>query len=170
MTVSGTFAADTKVSPEKSRAELETTLKRYGATAFGYGYEDGPPARAVVVFAARGRRIRFEVEVPALDEFTYTKGNVWRDLPARRAAQEKAIRQRWRALNLLVKAKLESVELGLATFEEEFLAHVLLPDGSTVGQWARPQLEQVYATGSMPSVLPGTPAAPALEAGERGEA
>ena len=49
-----TFAADTSVSVEKSRAEVERTLARYGATAFGYMTE---PGRAVIMFEAHGRRI-----------------------------------------------------------------------------------------------------------------
>jgi hypothetical protein len=33
------YAANTTVAPEKSRAEIERTLRRYGADAFSYGYE-----------------------------------------------------------------------------------------------------------------------------------
>ncbi|MCF7821873.1 MAG: hypothetical protein K9M17_05480 [Mariprofundaceae bacterium] len=64
-------------------------------------------------------------------------------------------RQAWRALNLVVKAKLEAVESGITTFEDEFLAHIMLPDGSTVGHLMRPQLEAAYDSGSMPKGLPG---------------
>ena len=56
---------------------------------------------------------------------------------------------------LAIKAKLEAVEAGISSFEEEFLAHVVLPDGSTFGAWAKPQLAAVYAGGSMPALLPG---------------
>jgi hypothetical protein len=44
-------------------------------------------------------------------------------------AWKQAYHQRWRALALAIKA----VESGIATFEEEFLAHIALPNGSTVG-------------------------------------
>jgi len=54
-----------------------------------------------------------------------------------------------------VKAKLEAVETGIVSLEEEFLAHVVLPDGSTVGQWAEPQLAELYGRGDMPALLPG---------------
>ena len=155
-----TYAKDTQVSPERSRAEIEQTLARYGARAFSYGYDEH---RAVVMFDAGGRKVRFDLPIPAVKDFAYTApgGRVWapgaraRTPAQRRTAQEKAVRQRWRALALVIKAKLEAVEAGVVTFEEEFLAHVLLPSGETVGEWATPQLAETYATGDMPPVLPG---------------
>lgn len=54
---------------------------------------------------------------------------------------------------LCIKAKLEAVETGISSFEEEFLAYIVLPDGSTVGEWAAPQIEQVYTTGRMPPMM-----------------
>jgi hypothetical protein len=125
------YAEKTKVPVSRSRDELERVLTRYGADAFGYGWDQG---RAVVSFRAHDRHIRFAMAIPL-------------------NAQEE--RQRWRALVLVVKAKLEAVESGITTFEEEFLAHVVIADGSTVGEWMAPQLEQVYATGEMPALMPG---------------
>jgi hypothetical protein len=72
---------------------------------------------------------------------------------------EQACRQRWRALALAIKAKLEAVEAGITSFEDEFMAHIVLPDGSTFGRWARPQIAKVYEENTMPSLL-------ALGAGE----
>jgi hypothetical protein len=60
-----------------------------------------------------------------------------------------------KALSLVVKAKLEAVEAGISTVEREFLADVLLADGSTVGAWAAPQLALVYERGVTPALLPG---------------
>lgn len=54
---------------------------------------------------------------------------------------------------LVIKAKLEAVEAGIAAFEEEFLAHIVLPNGSTVGQFMMPQIAAVYETGRMPPLL-----------------
>lgn len=69
-------------------------------------------------------------------------------------AWEQACRQRWRALNLAIMAKLEAVESGITTFEEEFLAHLVLPNGRTVGQWAVPAVTKGLADGKMPPLLP----------------
>lgn len=152
--MTGTYAKDTAVPVARSRDEIERTLTRYGATAFSYGYDQD---RAVVMFQAQGRRVRFDVLVPPLAEFGET-----RDAERARAQVE---RQRWRALLLVIKAKLEAVAVGIVTFEEEFLAHIVLPDGSKVADWMAPQLEHVYETGEMPDLLP--PARRALEAGRR---
>ena len=65
------------------------------------------------------------------------------------------MRQRWRALALVIKAKLEAVEADITTLEAEFLAHIALPSGATVGEWVGPQLDAVYGSGEMPALLPG---------------
>jgi len=67
--------------------------------------------------------------------------------PGSRPAAEQACRQKWRALSLVVKAKLEAVESGITTFEDEFLAHIVLPNGQTVGEQALPRVREAYATG-----------------------
>lgn len=70
------YAADTSVPVERSRAEIESVLIKYGE-----------------------------------------------------------VRQRWRALLLTVKAKLEAVECGISTLEQEFLAFIVLPNSMTLGDW-----------------------------------
>ena len=156
-----TYASKTTVAPEKSRAEIEKTLKRYGAAAFSYGYDD---ERAVVMFAAAGRKLRFELATPRPEDFRYDAAGRRRQTTQVMTARDQAERQIWRALALVIKAKLEAVQSGIVSFEEEFLAHILLPSGETVGQWTQPQLQDVYETGLMPSVLPG--ARLALSAGD----
>lgn len=131
-----TYAANTDVSVEKSHAELERTLERYGATAFGYTTKDG---LVTIAFEMCGRRVAFELSLPSKNdrEFTHHSHGA-RTQPAALAAWEQACRQRWRALNLVVKAKLEAVEAGITTFEDEFLAYICLPGGGTMGDMARP--------------------------------
>ena len=55
----------------------------------------------------------------------------------------------------VIKAKLEAVEASITTIEQEFLAHIVLPSGSTVGEWAAPQLALAYERGQMPAIMPG---------------
>src|SRR5438270_6888204 len=102
------FAANTEVSAEKSRSEIERTLSRYGATAFMYGWEG---ARAVIGFRAHNRMLRFVLPMPdkKAREFTHTRHeNEWSQRELSQAESEKryeqAIRQRWRALALAIKA------------------------------------------------------------------
>jgi len=58
---------------------------------------------------------------------------------------EQACRQRWRALCLAIKAKLEAVESGISHFEDEFLSQIIDPiTKKTGGELIRPELEQRY--------------------------
>lgn len=145
------YAATTTVAPERSRAEIERILSRYGASAFSYGW-DGD--RAAIAFRAAGRAIRFEIAVPRMDEFLFTKAKARRAPGQQKIARDQAERQRWRALVLIINAKLEAIDSGVTTFESEFLAHVVLPNGSTVGDWFAPQLNEVYENGEMPALMP----------------
>ncbi|ALS27175.1 hypothetical protein IJ21_17740 [Paenibacillus sp. 32O-W] len=148
------YAEKTQVSSAQSRAEIERTLARYGATGFIYGWQDN---RALVGFQMRGKQIRFILPLPDRNdpEFVYTPARGKQRSPEQQeAAYEQAVRQRWRALALVIKAKLEAVEAGITIFEEEFLAHIVLPDGRTAGEYMVPQIEESYRTGRMPPMLP----------------
>ena len=147
-----TYAATTSVSTEQSRAEIERTLQRWGADQFMYGW-DGD--RAVIGFRASGRQIKFVIDLPDRNDREFTHhSRSRRTADAALKAWEQACRQRWRALALVIKAKLEAVESGISEFESEFLAHIVLPNGSTVGDWVAPQIDVAYTTGQMPSMLP----------------
>jgi hypothetical protein len=130
------YAERTQVPVAQSRAEIEKTLERYGAKSFGFFAE---ASRAVVVFEAKERRIRFDLPLPAPGS----------------PRVDQVCRQRWRALCLCIKAKLESVDSKIETFEEAFLAHVVMPDGQTVAQHALPKIREVYAENKMLPLLPG---------------
>jgi hypothetical protein len=143
-----TYAAQTTVKPDASRNEIERTLVRYGATAFSYGW-DGE--KAAISFVADGRQVRFILPLPNRTDraFTHTDTGRARVANAAEAEYDKAVRQRWRALALVVKAKLEAVNAGIVTFEEEFLAHLVLPSGATVYEEVRDDVEQAYLSGSV---------------------
>ena len=148
------YAQQTGVSAEKSRGEIERILSRYGADQFMYGWEVG---QAIVAFRAHGRQIRFLLPMPDrnAEEFTRTPTKRQRRSPDQiDAAFDQAVRQRWRALALVIKAKLEAVETGITEFEDEFMAQIVLPDGQTVGDFMRPQIATAYERGDMPKLLP----------------
>lgn len=140
----GTYAAETSVSPEKSRSEIERTLERYGASDFGYMVTT---SHAQVAFKVGEHTVRMRLGLPDVAEFRTTTTGRARSVADARAAREKAVRQRWRALTLAVKAKLEVIESGLATFEEEWFAYLVLPDGGTVYEQAAEQYRASIATG-----------------------
>lgn len=148
------YAANTEVTSEKSRGEIERTLARYGADQFFYGWQE---AAATIGFRMHERRVQFLLPLPdRTDEaFTLTPSKKYqRSERDQEAAYEQAVRQKWRALALVVKAKLEAVESGITTFEEEFLAHIVLPSGQRVGAWMIPQVTKAYELGTMPPLLP----------------
>jgi len=149
-----TYAKDTDVTPESSRAEIERILRRYGATSFMYGWDAN---RAALVFELKGRRIQFVLPMPNRKDFLTTETGRRRTSDnAIDEAFEQAVRQRWRALALVIKARLESVEAGIETFDQAFLANVMLPSGQTVGDFMVPQVQVAYETGRMPAMLPGS--------------
>jgi hypothetical protein len=141
----GRYAANTSVPRSRSIEEIERTLARYGADSFAYGWEG---ERAVVAFRAHGRMIRLVIPMPerGKSEQAYQAG----------------CRQRYRVLLLVLKAKLEVVESGVSSFEEEFLAYTLLPNGRSVGDMALPEVTRAYETGEVPQFL-----MPALPAGRK---
>lgn len=145
------FAETTEVSVERSRAEIERMITRYGATSTAFMNSTD---RAMVLFEAEGRRIMFELPTPKRDEFGTTESGRQRNATTQLKAWEQACRQRWRALALVIKAKLEAVETGITTFEDEFMAHIVMPDGQTVATHIKPRIKAAYETGKMLPLLP----------------
>jgi hypothetical protein len=151
------FAADTSVSVDRSKAEIERLLARYGAQQFMAGWRDG---EACIGFVIERRTIRFLLPLPdrAADEFTKTPaGRRRRSADDAARAWEQACRSRWRALLLVIKAKLEAVAVGISTIEDEFLAWTVLPggDGRTVGDVLRPQIAASIESGKPARLLLG---------------
>lgn len=146
------YAAATEVPVEKSKAEIEKTVQRYGADGFMSAWADN---LATVKFRCKERVVRMTMRLPRADEKRFTQ---WRRTPksawearspeAARKLWEQACRQKWRALALLVKAKLEAVDAGIATFEEAFLANVVDPrTGKTVYETIQEPLRIAYEKG-----------------------
>ena len=124
------YAVDTKVPVERTKAEIEKLVKKYGAKGFAVGWHD---ERAQISFVAHERHIRFTIVVP-------------------QGAQ--LARSRWRTLLLLVKAKLEAVEAKVVTFEEAFVGDIVMPDtGRTVWEMTREQIKLGYAGKPAPLLL-----------------
>lgn len=148
------YAENTEVSVAKSIGEIVALIKKAGANRIAQAEE---PSRVIIQFFLNDRLLRFTVNYPS-----------WRDVPQyngqhrfqtdaqRQAKAEQRHRQRARALLLVIKAKLESVESGVETFEEAFLSNVVMPGGQTVGEMAMPQITQAYETGApQPLMLTG---------------
>lgn len=115
------YAERTHVPVERSRQEIERVVTKRGAKGFMSGYH-GKVAR--IEFLIADRHIRISVTVPD---------------------RAPAARQKWRALLLVVKAKFESIDAGIATTEEAFFSDIVLPEtGKTVWETAREPLKLAY--------------------------
>ena len=147
------YANTTTVSPDRSKAEIENLLRRYGADQFIYGWRE---QQALIGFSIRGFQIRISLPLPDPEGFNHTpaKGQRRSDSAAAKAYQQ-AERQAWRALVLVIKAKLEAAEAGITTIEEQFLADMVLPDNTTLSQRLLPELRQSIDSGKLPPMLPG---------------
>lgn len=137
------YAAQTRVPVSQSRTEIERLLEKHKAKQFGTAVDyDANQAR--VQFRLHDRIVRFLITLP--DRKKYGQGARW----------EQQERQRWRALLLVIKAKLESVENGIETFEEAFLAEIVMPGDQTVAELLTPVIAESYRTGRQLLLPAGT--------------
>jgi len=156
------YAEDTSVPVERSKAELDKMLAKAGATDRMIGSLDSR-AEAFVAFTLADRQIRMLVPLPKTDEkrFMFAPNSTWRrrTKDQQQKAYEQATRARWRAVVLLLKAKLEAIALGLSTPEREFLADLRLPNGATVHELVAREIDIAYAVGTTPALMlgPGEP-------------
>ena len=148
----GIYANKTKVSTSRSKDEIERTLKRYGASAFQSG-QDMDRGVAWLMFRIGTAVIKIPIPMPKLEEFAISPAGRSRRKEVQQQEYEKATRQRWRVLALLVKAKLESVEQGITTVEKEFLGDLLLPSGQTIAEEMAPQIDAAFREGKMLKLL-----------------
>jgi hypothetical protein len=125
------YAEYTKVPISQSLEEIRRTVTKYGGEQFLHAVADD---RIIVGFTKEGRMVRFQV--PQSPEDPQTN------------------RRLCRALLLVLKAKLEAVESGVAIFEDEFLANIVLPTGVLVATEVRPKLAAAYEGREMPALLP----------------
>lgn len=147
------YAAGTKVAIDRTRAEIDRTLVRFGASAVAHGWDS---TTAVLGFRAGGIQVRIALPLPQPDDvdFTETATGRPRTVAAARDAYSNEVQRRWRSLALVLKAKLEAVATGIATMEQEFLAYRVLPDGTTVGERVAAELDRVGDL-TPPALLPG---------------
>ena len=130
------YAEKTTVPVSKSRIEIEELIRKHGAGQFVSGFSGN---KIMIGFTASGRQVRFVMEIPAGKTDNQT---------------DQIERQRWRALLLVIKAKFEAIESGVSCFDDEFMAHIVIPDGQTIGEYMIPQIEEAYESRKMPALLP----------------
>lgn len=133
------FAERTSVPVATTQAEIQRLLQAHGATSFMTG---SAPGQALLMFELRKRRVKFLIPL----------------LVAKRSADEKKVaaehRRMYRALLLVLKAKLEAVNSGIVTFDTEFLPYIVTSGAVTVAEQIVPKLEEALEDGGrLPSLL-----------------
>lgn len=148
------YAQGTSVTAERSRIEIERMLRRYGCEQFQAGWDSASRTHHVL-FRYGGWLVQLVLPMPDPEstEFTVSPAGRTRAAAAAEAAYESEIKRRWRALLLVIKAKLEAVETGISTLQAEFLSQLVLPNGTTFGDWAVPQLTEIAQTQAMPKLI-----------------
>ena len=150
------YAEKTSVSAHRSIEEIDRILKRYGATQFITGRDD-EGHKAIISFRISNIAYKLEIPIPDKSEFAFS-GTGYRKrkrTPLQiEQAWEQAYRQRWRAMALVIKAKLEATTAGISSIEQEFMPNIMLPGNITVKDYLIPQLNQSLESGKLPLALP----------------
>ena len=132
------YAKNTTVPVARSKQKIEELLVSYGIEESFWGRS---PRGDGVGWKYKGKVYKKNVPMPSKDNKTEKQ-------------YEQEMRQRWRILYMTLKMKFEEIEAGVESFEDQFLAQMCLPDGSTVGDFMRlpENIERLEKT-KMPKLL-----------------
>lgn len=122
------YAEGTDVPVSRSQADVRDMLRRVGVGRIAL--MDSPTGSAELWFEHQGRGYRLTVPVPKVDA----------------SKREREERRAWRVAVLLVKAKTEAIREGVSTVEREWFADTVMPDGQTLLEHARHQIDEAMAT------------------------
>lgn len=156
------YASGTKVAVTKTMAEIEELVRKRGGQRFYRGETDG---KMVLGWWQHDRMVMFGVHLPSLESFKRRPGRGYgiRTLVEQEAAREQAMREHWRAVLLVIKAKFASVDSKIEQFEEAFLGQLVVPgeDGRHVpfAKLAIKSIAEVYTGGRMKALPVGGPTA-----------
>ena len=109
------YAKNTNVPVNRSKQQIEKLLTDWGVEEYFFGS------------SPRGDGIGFKF-----------RDNVYKiSVPISPDCSESTRRQMWRILFMSLKMKLEEIDSGLISFEDQFLSRMALPDGSTVSDFMK---------------------------------
>ena len=150
------YATETTVPIERSKAEIESMVSRYGASEYVSGWK---ATAHWIGFRLNDLLIRFVLPIPNQGERRFThrvvrKQTVKATEQQAERAWEQECRSRWRALSLVVRAKLEAVECGISTLEKEFMAFIVVPGtDATLGEYVTERVLPDIKAGRNPLAL-----------------
>lgn len=121
------YAETTKVPVSQSIAEIQSLVKKMGGSKITTMDDEDEYA---IAFVMEDRQIRFMVNFEP-------------------NTTDQRRRSLFRALGLVIKAKFESIESGVETFEQAFLANVVTANGSTVYDRVKDDIALEYESHSV---------------------
>lgn len=151
------YAAGTTVGIWQSKSQVESDLRRMGATRHAF-FDDTERHQAAIAFEIGETRYRLLLPLPdpSAQVYQWTPARRFRrDAAQAHEAWEQDVRERWRALAEYIKALRVAAETGIIDTREALLPYALLPDGRTVAQYTLPQLAEGARASQMPPLLPG---------------
>lgn len=115
------YAKNTSVPVARSKQKIEELLVSYGIEESFMGRS---PRGDGIGWKYKGKVYKKNVPMPSKDDKTEKQ-------------YEQEVRQRWRILYMSLKMKFEEIEAGVESFEDQFLAQMCLPDGTTVADFMK---------------------------------
>jgi hypothetical protein len=128
-------------SGDKAMAEIQRILQRFGCNKFGT-MTDWDAGTLIVQFEWHGARVSFPANFKGYAT-AWLKENPWTSRKASTKAEWEAKALEigsiavYSILRDWIKAQVVAVETGLISFDEVFMAHVLLPNGQRMIEHAR---------------------------------
>lgn len=116
------YAKNTTVPVARSKQKIEELLESYDIEESLLGRS---PRGDGIGWKYQGKVYKMSVPVPDRNDFN-TENQF-----------QQAIRQRWRILFMSMKMKFEEIDAGVISFEDQFLAQMSLPDGTTVADFMK---------------------------------
>lgn len=116
------YANKTSVPVSRSRSQIQDELEKFGIEEFFFGTS---PRGQGIGFTYQGRVYKYNIPMPKRTE----------DMTDNQYKQ--AQRQRWRILHMTLKMKLEEILGGGIPFEDQFMAQMCLPNGSSVSDFMK---------------------------------
>lgn len=141
-----TYAKGTTVTVDRSQQEITQVLNRYGVETYAFGAE---PGRASVAFTVNEVPIRIGIPLPPRPTTDKVRNAETGRMVQTMPKWEQDVRESWRALVLLLKAGLESVEREIATIDQVFMAFLVAPDGRTMGEIVLPAYHKALHSGRL---------------------
>lgn len=148
------YAAGTQVTAEKSRVEIEKLLVKQKATQHGVGF-DTERGEAIIQFTIDKRQVALRVAMPKREAFAKSRHGYYPTAGKVDELWQQAIRERWRGLLMVLRAKFVAIETGVESFEQAFFYWLQLPTGGTVGEVVMPKYHQAIANPQVPMLGAG---------------